>query len=181
MASQNEASIWALLSTDSRRETHREAGAVRHSTGVLQIFRRILPPRLSPQELWRYGARGAGLQPLVRENMAPPVLFRMPASPQFRPQSTKCLPLCHRKRSAPSREKSLLRPAKMQNSDALTVQSNLMHSVSRQQDYPQSARETRQNRDALANPCISFNSFASAIASAMVAWEGAVSPKCQWT
>src|ERR1700730_8622712 len=127
------------------RETHREAGAVRHTTSALGILRRVFLPPLLPQELPKYDPRGAKLRPLVLENMAPPVLFRMPASPLFHPQSTKCLRLCHRKRSAPSREKSLLQPPKMQNSDALTVQSNLMHIVSLQRDYPQSARETRQN------------------------------------
>src|SRR5580700_4629673 len=36
------------------RETHRGAGAVRHSNRGAQIFQPVLPPRLLPQELQRY-------------------------------------------------------------------------------------------------------------------------------
>jgi hypothetical protein len=33
------------------RETRRGAGAVRHTNGDLQIFRPVIPPRLSPESL----------------------------------------------------------------------------------------------------------------------------------
>src|SRR6516165_8368667 len=104
----------------------------------------MFPPRLSPRELRKYGARGARLQPLGRDNMAPPESRRWRPSPLFRPLSTRDLLRGHRKRCAPSREESLLQPEKTQNFDALRVQSNPMPSAPLQQDYAQSGRASQR-------------------------------------
>src|SRR5215469_11150925 len=70
---------------------------------------------------------------------------QLPDSLVFRPRSTKCLGLCHRRRFAPNRVKSLPKPAKRQNSDALTILLNPMPSVPLQRDCARIGRETLQN------------------------------------
>src|SRR5277367_6679234 len=125
------------------REIRREGGVVRHTKSALQISRRVLPPRLSPQELREYDLQGTRLQPLALGIVTSSAPSRSPESPLFRSRSTRCLQLCHLKRCAPNRGKRLRRPAKVQNSDALTVQSNPLPSIPLQQDYAQSVRATR--------------------------------------
>ena len=178
MASQNEASIWVSSAPIAVRNTPRSRCSSAHHQRSSDLSSQCFCLRLLPQELRRYDPQGAKLQPLVPGNMARPASRRLPASPLFRPRSTRYLQLCHRKRCAPNREECLLQPANVQNSDALTVQSNPMPSVPLQQDYAQSGRETLQQYSAKANACISFSSFASEIASAMVAWQEAISPRC---
>jgi hypothetical protein len=56
-----------------------------------ESFYRLLPPRLSPQKLRRYGARGTTLQPLLLGNMACSAPRRLPSSPLFRSRSTRGL------------------------------------------------------------------------------------------
>src|SRR5271157_2308757 len=126
------------------RETHREADAVRHSTNALQIFRRVLPPHLLPQELLRYVLKDVKLQPLARAKMAPP-LSRLPESLLFRPRSTRCLQQGHPKRCAPNHVAWLRQPAKVQNSLTLTVQLNLMPSVPLRRDHDHTGLDTPQN------------------------------------
>src|SRR6516162_4955849 len=126
----------------SPRETHRGAGAVRRTNGDLQIFRPVLPPRLSPQELRRYGVRGTTLQPLVLGNTACSAPRRLPSSPLFRPRSTRDPSRCHRKRYAPNRGKWLPKTAKTRNCDALTAQSNPTNSTPLAQDYAHTEQES---------------------------------------
>src|SRR5258708_13150016 len=95
-----------------------------------------------PQELRGYDPQGTRLQPLGLDKMAYPALSRLPASHLIRPRSTRCLPLCRPKRFAPNREEPLLHPAKMQNSDALTLQLNPMPRAPLHRDYPPNCPET---------------------------------------
>src|ERR1700674_1435468 len=129
------------------RETHRGAGAVRHTSSQFQFFRPVLPLPLLPQELQRCDQPGTKLQPLVLENMTGRRSSRLPDNPLFLVRSTKCLQLCHRICCAPSRGEHLPQAAKMQNCNALTVQLNRMPSVPLQQDYIQSGREYRRDTE----------------------------------
>src|SRR6516165_1736704 len=70
---------------------------------------------------------------------------QLPDSLVFRPRSTRCLGLCHRRRCAPNRVKSLPKPAKRQNSDASTILLNPMPIVPLQRDCARTGRETLQN------------------------------------
>src|SRR5258707_3170483 len=108
IASQNEPSIWVSSRHRSPRETHRGAVAVRHSTSALQIFRPLLLPRVSLQELRRYDPHGVKLRPSVLAKMARPVSNRLPENLLFRARSTEYLPRCHRKHCAPDRAKWIL-------------------------------------------------------------------------
>jgi hypothetical protein len=56
----------------SPRETHRGAGAVRHSNCGAKIFQPLLAPHLLPQELQRYDPLDVMLQPLIPGSMARP-------------------------------------------------------------------------------------------------------------
>ena len=67
----------------------------------------------------------------------------------------------------------------MQNSDAWTAQLNPMPSVPLPQDYVRGDRESPPKAESTANAWVSFSSFASEIACAMVAWQRAISPRCQ--
>src|SRR5208282_2121924 len=87
-------------------------------------------------------ARGTKLQPFVSGGMASRESIRSPDSLVFRPRSMKCPQLFHRKRCAPSRAECLHQSAKMQNCNALTVQSNPTPSVPPQRDYAQGKRES---------------------------------------
>src|SRR5258706_2154411 len=73
------------------RETRRAAGAVRHSTTVLQIFRPVLRPPVWPQETRRHDPLGARLRPLMSRNRGRSTSIRLPASQLFRPRSTRGL------------------------------------------------------------------------------------------
>src|SRR5215469_8325955 len=77
------------------RETQREAGAVRHTTTALQIFRPVLLRLLLPPELRRYDKQGITLQLLALENRALLTLNPLPDSLVFQPQYTRCLRLCY--------------------------------------------------------------------------------------
>src|SRR4029077_12533423 len=99
------------------------------------------PPPVLLQELRRYDPLGAKIQPLVPAIMAYPALRRLLDNLLFHPRSTKCLQLSHPKRCAPNRGERLLGAAKLQNSDALTVQLNPMPSVALRQDYARRRRE----------------------------------------
>src|SRR6516165_4674283 len=125
-------------------ETPRGAGAVRHTTNVLQIFQLVLRLRLLPQELRSYDPQGASLRPLVQDSMVRPLSRRFPPSPLFHARSTRYLPRSHRKRSAPSREEPLLQPAKAQSFDALRVQSTPMPRAPLRQDDAQSGRSSQR-------------------------------------
>src|SRR5215471_4082636 len=106
------------------RETCLGADAARQTPTVLQIFRPVLLPPLLPQEIRRYDPPDAKFQPLVRAKMVELTSFRVLATPLFRPRSTRCLALCHRRRCAPSHEKPVLQLTTAQRGDASTVQSN---------------------------------------------------------
>src|SRR5215471_1497823 len=56
---------------------------------LIRMFRPVLGPRLSLQQLLRYKKRGKKLRPLARDNTAPTVSHRLPSSPLFRPRSTR--------------------------------------------------------------------------------------------
>ena len=129
------------------RETPRGAGAIRHSTSVLLVFRRPLPPRLSPQWPRKCDSQGLRLQPLVQESMAWPRSRRSPDSLLFRPRSTRRPRLLHRRRCAPTREERLDQPAIAQNSDALTILLDSMPGALLQQHCAQSGREARQKKE----------------------------------
>src|ERR1700730_8878112 len=127
------------------RETHRGAGAIRHSTSALQTVRPVCPPLVMLQELPRYDPQGARLQPLVLAKMAYPALNRLPDSLVFRPRSTRCLQLYHPKRCAPNRGVWLLQPETAQNCDGWRVQSNPMPSGPLQQSHAHTARDWQPN------------------------------------
>jgi len=149
MAAQNEASIWASSAPIARvaihgavgftertkakvvcpLKTHQEVDAVRHSSSVLRVSGRLLPPRLLRQKLQRCDLRGVKLQPLLPAKMGWSASRQLPANLLFRPRSTRCLQLCHRKRCVPSRGKQFPKQAKAQNSAAWTARSTLRHSV----------------------------------------------------
>src|SRR5215471_16949167 len=95
----------------------------------------MFPPRLTPQALRRHGARGTRPQPLVPKSMAGESSNQSPYSPVFRPRSRKYLQLSYRKRYAPTRAEWRLEPAKTQNSDASTIQTNPTPSVPLQPHY----------------------------------------------
>src|SRR6516162_5051145 len=92
-----------------------------------------------------FDALSVKLQLLEQAKKVPPKSNRWPDSLVFRPRSTRCLELCHRRRSAPNRVKSLPKPAKRQNSDALTILLNPMPGVPLQRDCARIGRETLQN------------------------------------
>ena len=164
MASQNEASIWVSSAPIAARNTPRSRCSSAQQERA-QIFQPLLPPRLLPQELQRYDPLDVKLQPLVSGNMAGPAPHRLPESLLFRARSTEYLPLCHRKRCAPSRGEWLLELANTQNCDAWRVQSNPTPSDPLQQDYAQGGARPAAQSSAMANAFISFSSFASEIAS----------------
>src|SRR6516225_2298443 len=126
---------FALPRHQALRETHRGAGAVRHTNNDFQIFRQVLPSRLLPQERRRCDPPNAKLQPLVLPKMACPTLSRSLDSFLFRPRSTRCLQLCHRKRHAPNREERRPCEEMVQNSGGLTDQIDRMPTVPLQQHY----------------------------------------------
>src|SRR5262244_2135821 len=100
------------------RETRLGAGAIQQTTNALQIFRRILPLPLLPQELRRSDSLDAMLQPLVPARLAFEASYRSLESLLFPARSTEYLPWCHPKRCAPSPAKLLLTAANTQNCDA---------------------------------------------------------------
>ena len=178
MASQNEASIWVSSAPIAVRNTprsrcssahHQRSSDLSTSASASFIASRASEVRSARCKASAFSARKYG-RPSDRAGC--PIVSYSVLDPRdaFR--------WCHRKRCAPNREESLLQPANAQNCDALTVQSNPMPSVPLQQDYAHSRRESLHNHSATANACISFSSFASEIASAMVAWQEAISPKC---
>src|SRR5271165_2966835 len=126
------------------RERHRLAGAIRHTTGALRIFRPSPLPPATPLALRKYVPKDAKLQPLVRAKRVPP-LSRSPESLLLRPRSTRCLQLGHPKHCAPNRGAWLRQPAKVKNSLALTVRLNRMPSVPPRRDYDHSELDTLQN------------------------------------
>src|SRR5271165_2478978 len=105
------------------------------TTKALQIFRRIPPLPLLPQELRRYDPLDAMLQPLVPERLAFEASYRSLESLLFPARSTEYLPWCHRKRCAPRRAKWFRKPANTQNCDASRVQAIPTPSDPLQQDY----------------------------------------------
>ena len=128
------------------RETPRGADTARQTTSALQIFRPVLLPRLLSQELPRCDPLGAKVSAFSARKYGtqstPPL---EPEVFRFRPRSVEYLHRCHRKRYAPNRGEWLLPLADVQNSPALTVQSNPMPSVPLPQDYAQCDREPPQN------------------------------------
>src|SRR5262245_9314659 len=92
-----------------------------------------------------FDALSVELQLLEQALKVSPQSNRWPDSLLFRPRSTRCLELCHRRRCAPNRVKSLPKPAKRQNSDASTILLNSMPSVPLQRDCARTGRETLQN------------------------------------
>src|SRR5215831_7595889 len=111
------------------RETQRQAGAVRHTTTALQIFRPVLLRLLLPPELRRYDKQGITLQLLALENRALLTLNPLPDSLVFQPQYTRCLRLCYLKRCAPNRGVWILWPEKVPNCAGWKVPSHSMPSV----------------------------------------------------
>ena len=126
------------------QETHRGAGVVRHATSTLQFFRPVSQLLLLPQALRKYGPLDTERRPLVLGRMEAPKLSRLPDDLVFRPRSTRGLPQCYRKRSAPNPAEQLRQAEKFPNSGALKVQSHRMPTVLHQKRYAQGDRESLQ-------------------------------------
>src|SRR5271165_5611057 len=141
MASQKEASICVWSPPITARNTprsrcssahHQRSSDLSTASSASVIASRASETRFAKNKASPLSARKYGLRSIgpVRD------------SPVFRLRSTRYLPPCCRKRSGPSRGKSSLQAAKMQNSDASTAQSNPMPSVPFPQDYLRGDRES---------------------------------------
>ena len=179
MASQNEASIW-VSSAPIAAEKH-TAEPVQFGTPhcALQIFRPVLPPRsiasrASEVRSARYKASAFSARKNGRRQHRTgcPIVSYSVLDPR---DTFSCVTGSATRPTAENGSYSQPIHKIVTRGEFNQIRCQAVHFSRITLD---SGREPAAQFSATANPCISFSSFASEIASAIVAWEEAISPKC---